>query len=103
MEFAVAEGSLSKQPNQESQDEADKQAGDQREVEAEVALGVVDVAGKPAEPAFPNPGPQDQADGDSDQAGDNEKFAQFVHPIESIGCDLTLFKPVGLPERRKLR
>ena len=48
---------LSKQPKQERQKQTRQQAGHDWEMETEIAFGVVNITGQPAQPAFAKAGP----------------------------------------------
>jgi hypothetical protein len=70
---------LSEEPEDDGQKEAEENAGDDGEVEGEVAAGVMDVAGEAAEPAATDPGPEEGADGGQKEAGEDEEFADVTH------------------------
>ena len=70
---------LSEQPEDNSQNEAHQQARDYGEVEAEVALGVVDVTRQSSEPTLAKTESDQQADADDDQAKDDQCLANLVH------------------------
>ncbi len=67
------------QPQQQRQNHADDEARHDWKMEAEIALGIMDVAGQPAQPALAEARPKQCAHGGDEQAGYDEKFAKFVH------------------------
>jgi hypothetical protein len=77
--FCVFRGLSSEQPYQQRQDNADQQAGDDGEMEAEIALGIIDVAGQPSEPAFAKAGPEQRTKRRQHQTGNHQQFAHFIH------------------------
>jgi hypothetical protein len=48
--------------HQQGQDDAQDNAGDDGEVETEIAAGIMDVSGQPAKPTAANAGPKKEAD-----------------------------------------
>lgn len=71
--------SFPEQPQQQRQNRAQQQAGDDGKMKTEIALGIIDVAGQPPQPAFAEAGPQQRANCGQQQTGNHQKFAQFVH------------------------
>jgi hypothetical protein len=70
---------FSEHPKEKTQDRADQQAGHQREVEAEVPFGVVNVSGQSSQPALAESRPDEQADSGDHQAKNKQHFTQIVH------------------------
>ena len=70
---------LPEQPQKECQDQAHNDAGNNREVEAEVAASVIDIAGEFAEPAFADAYPKQKAHAGHYETQDEERFAELVH------------------------
>jgi hypothetical protein len=75
---------LFEQPQQQRQNRAQQQAGYNGEMKAEIALGIIDVAGQTAQSAFANPGPKQRANRRYHQAGNHQKFAHFVHVFKMV-------------------
>jgi hypothetical protein len=67
------------QPQQQRQDDAKDQAGDNRKMKTEIALGITDVAGQTPEPALAEARPQQRVYSRQQQPGHHQKFAQVVH------------------------
>ena len=75
--------SFSEQPKEDGKNGADQQTGDDREMKAEVALAVVNVAREPAQPVSAEARPKQQADSGNDQAKDEQNFAQLIHGLRN--------------------
>ena len=76
---------FSEQPKEERQDSADQKAGDDGEIEAEIAPAVVYVSRQSPGPALAKSRPDQQTDSGDNQAEDKQHFARFVH-----GCAIKL-------------
>ena len=69
----------SKEPKDESEQQACEDARYNWEVESEIAFGDMNISRKPAQPGFAKPRPQQSADDRNEQSCDNQKFSNFVH------------------------
>ena len=58
---------FSEEPDEEGEDKAQEDRGHEREVETDVAVAVLEVAGEAAEPATANSCPEDRAEGGDGQ------------------------------------
>ena len=54
-------------------------------MQAEIALGIINVAGQAPQPAAANAGPEQRARRRQEQPRDHQKFAQFVHGL-NMAC-----------------
>lgn len=67
------------EPEEDSQNRADEEAGDDGEVEGKVFADDMDVAGHSAKPAFAKATPNERADGGDREAEYHQKLSEILH------------------------
>ena len=72
---------FAEQPQKQSKNRAEKEAGDDRKMKAEIAFAVVNIARKPAQPAFADPGPKERPQHREEHADNDEEFPKIVHLV----------------------
>jgi hypothetical protein len=75
--------SFPKYAQQQSHDNADKQAGHDREVEVDVSSSDLNVSRQFSDPPAPDATPQQKSSNDKDNTENNQQLAEFVH--DSMG------------------
>jgi hypothetical protein len=76
--------SAPKERDQQTQDDADDDAGDDREIKAAVLTLDPNVTWQAAEPFRGEPTPQNEPEDDNDHADDHEKFANVMHAVRRL-------------------
>jgi hypothetical protein len=89
---------FAKEPEEESENHTDQNAGHEREVESEVPARVMNITRQPPEPVLPKPCPHDNANRSNEQPEQHEELAEIIHVKRSLCRGNGYFKQVSLDE-----